>query len=56
VVGQVVVVFYGLECLLLAEETEVVDRHGCGEERGECGDHGEAGAENGHQRDARGRG
>jgi hypothetical protein len=49
VIGQVVVVFYGLECLLLAEETKVVDRHGCGEERGECRDHGEAGAEDGHQ-------
>lgn len=51
-VGQVVVVLDGLESRFLAEETQVVDWDGCGEERGECGDHGEAGAQDGDEGDA----
>lgn len=46
---EVVVVFDGLEGGFFAEETEVVDWHGGGEERGERGDHGEAGTEDGDE-------
>lgn len=47
VVGQIVVVFDGLERRLLTVEAEVVDGNRDGKERGESGDHGKATAENG---------
>lgn len=46
-VGKIVVIFDGLEGGGFAEESEVVDGGGEGEERLEGFDHGEAGAENG---------
>ena len=51
-VGKVVVVLDWLEGCFLAEQTEVVDWDGGGEERGQGGDHGETGAEDGDEGDA----